>query len=185
MKCIFQAECKIWANSSNTADTLNVSECVFDPHMVLLASKAPLLVFCLLPSGAVTHCGPSSHSRQTILTAQFPGSDRRNLLYWLTANLSIIHIPNYRLWSAGWRQQSKDGRKRGKDELSTTFPTGSEGLLSPLSSAWCLQAAPVRFWLLDSRFWKESKLLVTAGVVLFTESLFFFLFTHCHYRCTL
>lgn len=32
-------------------------------------------------------------------------------IYWLTANLSIIHIPNYRLRSTGWRQKSKDQEK--------------------------------------------------------------------------
>lgn len=32
-------------------------------------------------------------------------------IYWLTDNLSIIHIPNYRLQSAGWRQKNKKGEK--------------------------------------------------------------------------
>ena len=35
-------------------------------------------------------------------------------IYWLTANLSIIHIPNYRLQSAGWRQLNKEGEKERK-----------------------------------------------------------------------
>ncbi len=128
---------------------MNVSNYVFDPCMVLLASKAPLLVFCLWPSGAITHRGPSSHSSS--LSAQL-FSQRSFLgqiawtsmapfpqIYWLTANLSIIHIPNYRLQSAGWRQQNKEGedeRKKGEDMLSffctTISLTGSKGFISPL-----------------------------------------------------
>lgn len=104
---------------------MNVSNYVFDPCMVLLASKAPLLVFRLWPSGAITHGGPSSHSSS--LSAQL-FSQRSFLgqiawtsmapfpqIYWFTANLSIIHIPNYRLQSAGWRQQHKEGRGRVKE----------------------------------------------------------------------
>lgn len=100
---------------------INVFNYVFDPCMVLLASKAPLLVFCLWPSGAITHSAPSSHSSS--LSAQL-FSQRSFLgqiawtsmvpflqIYWLTANLSIIHIPNYRLQSAGWRQLNKEGEK--------------------------------------------------------------------------
>lgn len=132
---------------------MNVSNYVFDPCMVLLASKAPLLVFRLWPSGAITHGGPSSHSSS--LSAQL-FSQRSFLgqiawtsmapfpqIYWFTANLSIIHIPNYRLQSAGWRQQHKEGEeewKKGKDMLSffctTTSPGGSKGFALPLCRAY-------------------------------------------------
>lgn len=128
---------------------INVSNYVFDPCMVLLASKNPLLVFCLWPSGAITHSGPSSHSSslsaqlfsQCSFLGQITWVSMAPFLqiYWLTANLSIIHIPNYRLRSAGWRQENKDGgkrRMRGKDLLSlfctTTYPTGSKGFIAPM-----------------------------------------------------
>lgn len=102
---------------------INVSNYVFDPCVVLLASKAPLLAFCLWPSGAIIHGGPSSHSSS--LSALHSFSQRRFLgqiawtsvapflqIYWLTANLSIIHIPNYRFRPARWQQQNK--RIRGE-----------------------------------------------------------------------
>lgn len=132
---------------------MNVSNYVVDPCMVLLASKAPLLVFCLWPNGAITHRGPSSHSSslsaQLFLQRSFLGHIAWTSMapfpqiYWLTANLSIIHIPNYRLQSAGWQQQNKEGedeRKNGKDMLSffctTTSPTRSKGFISPLCRAY-------------------------------------------------
>lgn len=74
------------------AKDINVSNYVFDPCMVLLASKAPLLVFCLWPSGAITHSGPSSHSSSPSarpFSQQFPGSDRMNLCGSLSADLLV------------------------------------------------------------------------------------------------
>lgn len=132
---------------------INVSNYVFDPCMVLLASKDLLLVFCLWPSGAITQSRPSSHSSslsaQLFSQQSFLGQiawtsmATSPQIYWLTANLSIIHIPNYRLQPAGWRQQNKEGEKkrsRGKDMLSflytTTSPTGSTGFISPLCRAY-------------------------------------------------
>lgn len=60
-------------------------------------------------------------------------------IYRLTANLSIIHIPNYRLQSAGWRQKHKKEEKEWKEGKNMlwfhcimAFPTGSKGFTSPM-----------------------------------------------------
>lgn len=61
---------------------INVSNYIFHPCVVSLASKGALLVFCLWPSRAITHGGPSSHSSALsapLFTAAFPGSDGLNL----------------------------------------------------------------------------------------------------------
>lgn len=63
-----------------------------------------------------------------ILTAQFLGSDAINLrlpflqIYWLAANLSILHIPNYRIHSAGWRQHNQGEKWREKPLCDSSVP---------------------------------------------------------------
>lgn len=90
----------------------------------LVGFKGPLFSLRLLPSTAITHNGPSSHSSSLspLSYSHWAVSWVRSheplrlpflQIYWLTANLSIRHIPNYRLQSAWWQQQNKEVKRRG------------------------------------------------------------------------
>lgn len=79
------AKCK----STHWKPKINVSAYVFDPWMVLLASKTPLLVFCLWPSRAITHSVQSS-----------PCLAIHGIVSWVTSH-KPLWIPSR--WFMGWQ----------------------------------------------------------------------------------